>query len=110
MLPGSTSLTHSGTPRGADSAWMFPPGACALPAYHRLVSRPFLLIFFSAHRSEATILPSRIRYGSPSSRAFPGPCRSVGGEHFDGLDQVPVSGGLGDLEAPAQTGNIGPVL
>ena len=26
VLPGSTSETHGGTPRGADSAWTFPPG------------------------------------------------------------------------------------
>jgi len=57
---------------------MFPPDACALPEYHRSISRPVLLMVFSAYRSDATILPSRIRYGSPCSLAFSTACRSDG--------------------------------
>ena len=67
--PGSTSETHSGMPRGVNSAWMLPPKACVLPEYQRSISLPFLLVVFSFSRSVATTLPSRIRYGSSCSLA-----------------------------------------
>jgi hypothetical protein len=48
---------------------MFPPKSFFFPEYHRSMSRPFRLTVFSRHRSEATILPSRITYGVPSATA-----------------------------------------
>src|SRR5260370_4377983 len=38
VLPGSTSETHSGIPRGAASACTFPAGSCAFPEYHLSIS------------------------------------------------------------------------
>ena len=61
VLPGCTSETHSGIPRGAASACTFPAGSCAFPEYHLSISLPFLLVFLSAHRSEEISVPSRIR-------------------------------------------------
>ena len=37
------------------------------------------------------------------------PAGRAGGQHRHGLVQVPVGGGLGNLEAPAEPGDIGPV-
>jgi hypothetical protein len=59
VLPGSTSLTHSGTPPGAASACTFPAGSCALPEYQASISVPFLLVLVPAHRSEEISVPSR---------------------------------------------------
>ena len=110
--PGRTAETHSGMPPGVNSAWMLPPKPWALPEYQRSISRPFLLMVFSLHRSAATTLPSRIRYGRPCSGAFSSASRRPGApgcQHPDGFVQVPVGGGLGDPEAVAEPGDIGTV-
>src|SRR5690348_6628340 len=57
---------------------MFPPKSFFFPEYHRSISFPLRLRVFSWHRSESTILPSRITYGEPSARARSSASRSPG--------------------------------
>ena len=60
-----------------------PGGVMRLPEYQRSISLPFLLVVFSAHRSDAMSVPSRIRYGTPSPAAFSRASRSVGASAAD---------------------------
>src|SRR5258708_39662008 len=102
--PGSTSETHSGTPDGANRAWMLPPKPCALPEYHRSICLPFLLVLFSVHRSDATLRapvgcddfavqdqvgqPLLLRLLQCLAQGWRSGC-----EHIDHLRQIPVGGG-----------------
>src|SRR6266581_7307524 len=52
VLPGSTSETHSGTPRGAARACTFPACSWALPEYHLSISLPSPAI----HSSGVTVV------------------------------------------------------
>lgn len=59
----------AGTRPGPARPGMLPPWVCALPQYRRSMTSPFTLRAGSLHRSQGTILPSRITCGRPSGLA-----------------------------------------
>ena len=71
--PGSTSETHSGTPRRGGQRLHVPGGLVRLAGVRLSISLPFLLVFLSAQRSEEMSVPSRYGSGKPCSTAFSRP-------------------------------------